>query len=213
MSEKKKIKATSTLAKLYEEQGLIADAIAAYETIYANTPTEELFNKLEDLRHQFIHSEKTQIYNEKSMVSGIFTAHEKEYFRILTHHQFVRYKDAFNPDTSELEITIEMEEDDENFEVIEVQKDDSLSLQNIEQPEKVDPVFQEVLDNIHRTDSATKEMKAIDAYPLNDQEDYLKQNLVVRDIITHLKRVYGEDTPLKSIDGKELLNSIAGLLI
>ncbi|MBN2828984.1 MAG: hypothetical protein JXR56_01550 [Candidatus Cloacimonetes bacterium] len=211
MADKKKIKVTPTLAKLYESQGLIADAIAAYETIYAQTPSEELFTKLEELRHRFIQSGHAQEESDQNIVSGIFTAHEKEYFRILTHRQYLKYTAAYDPDESELDIKIELEDDDDKYDIIEVDKDETISGEKIDIPKPADPIFQEVLNNIAKAEAET-EQENNQENGNTVKEDILNQNLAVRDIITHLKRVYGEDTPLKSIDAKAMLESIAALL-
>ncbi len=205
-----KIKATSTLAKLYESQGLIADAIATYEAIYSETPSEELFQKIETLKHEFISSGKRK-KRDDSPLAFIFNEHEKELFRILTPTQYKRYNEAYNPDTSDFDIKIEIEDDEERVvEIIDIEEDEPVKEQKPE-VEKPNEVFQEVLDTIEEEEEIKEKIASSprDSHP--SAEDILKQNLVVRDLITHLKRIYGEDTLLKSIDRNELLESISSL--
>ncbi len=206
-----KIKATLTLAKLYESQGLIADAIATYEAIYEISPSEDLFQRIESLRHDFITSGiKTK--KDNSPISIIFSTHEKELFRILTTSQYKKFTDAYNPDNSELNIVIDIEEDeDDTQEIIELDDNNSIKVGS-RITKKTDEVFQEVLDNIGEEDIQKSKIASTPREMHPSAEDILKQNLTIRDLLTHLKRIYGEDTLLKSIDRKELLESITSLL-
>lgn len=218
MAENKQIKATATLAKLYENQGLIADAIATYEALYTQSPTQELFSKLQELRHDFINSDSQKTDSNPSALSILLTKHEMEYFRILPHSKYLKYVEAHDPDTSDLDIKIELDdEEEEDLTVIEVNEYTNVTGEEINIPKPEDKVFQEVLENIEKgpqeelmeIDTTTDEPEQEMAPTIDVDEEKI---LTVIDLTKYLQSNYGDATLLKDIDKETFLNSITTFL-
>ncbi len=82
---------TITLAELYENQNQYIDALVIYKNLYKKNPTEELQNKIDELKDK-IFKENTLEYS--AIIDKIFTEEEKRLFHILPHEQYKAYKES-----------------------------------------------------------------------------------------------------------------------
>lgn len=86
-----KAKPTITLAELYENQNQYIDALVIYKNLYIENPTEELQNKIDELKDT-IFKENTLEYS--TIIDKIFTEEEKRTFHILPHEQYKAYTES-----------------------------------------------------------------------------------------------------------------------
>ena len=82
---------TITLAELYENQDQYIDALVIYKNLNKENPTEELQNKIAELKDK-IFKENTLEYS--TIIDKIFTEEEKRLFHILPHEQYKAYKES-----------------------------------------------------------------------------------------------------------------------
>ena len=82
---------TITLAELYENQDQYIDALVIYKNLNKENPTEELQNKIDELKDK-IFKENTLEYS--TIIDKIFTEEEKRIFHILPHEQYKAYKES-----------------------------------------------------------------------------------------------------------------------
>ncbi len=82
---------TITLAELYENQNQHIDALVIYKNLCKENPTEELQNKIDELKDK-IFNENTLEYS--TIIDKIFTAEEKRFFHILPHEQYKVYTES-----------------------------------------------------------------------------------------------------------------------
>ncbi len=82
---------TITLAELYENQNQHIDALVIYKNLFKENPTNELKNKIEELKIK-IFQNNTMEYS--SIIDKIFSEEEKRNFHILPHEQFKTYIDS-----------------------------------------------------------------------------------------------------------------------
>ena len=82
---------TITLAELYENQNQHIDALVIYKNLFKENPTDELENKIEELKIK-IFQNNTMEYS--SIIDKIFSEEEKRNFHILPHEQFKTYIDS-----------------------------------------------------------------------------------------------------------------------
>jgi hypothetical protein len=77
--------ATLTLAKLYESQNQLLDALLVYEKLHKKSSDEELEEKIIELREK-IFNENTDSYDH--LINNIFSNDDKAKFKILPHSQY-----------------------------------------------------------------------------------------------------------------------------
>ena len=82
---------TLTLARLFEEQNQVYDALAAYELISQNDPSPELRERIEDL-HLRILNDPNRTYDPR--LEQLFSPEELAYLKILDHQGFLNMAKA-----------------------------------------------------------------------------------------------------------------------
>ncbi|OQX70657.1 MAG: hypothetical protein B6D62_03935 [Candidatus Cloacimonas sp. 4484_275] len=97
------IKPTVTLAQLYESQNQFVDALLIYRKILASNPEnrEIIEGKIKALEAK-IFSKQQQEYDP--LINKIFSAEEKEYFAILSHHAYKEYSKSSDNTTEDIDV-------------------------------------------------------------------------------------------------------------
>ena len=194
---------TITLAELYENQDQYIDALVIYKNLNKENPTEELQNKINELK-DIIFRENTLEYS--TIIDKIFTEEEKRIFHILPHEQYKAYKesqaDLKNDETYPEELTAIEEEDITPDEELKPETENkTLEIEDPIEPE-IEPEEEEIFEqeNTVNKDDDIEEL-------IIDEEDEPKTEAEIVPEINELETPEIEETPeteLKTDDDKEI---------
>ena len=194
---------TITLAELYENQDQYIDALVIYKNLNKENPTEELQNKINELK-DIIFRENTLEYS--TIIDKIFTEEEKRIFHILPHEQYKAYKesqaDLKNDETYPEELTAIEEEDITPDEELKPEtENETLEIEDPIEPE-IEPEEEEIFEqeNTVNKDDDIEEL-------IIDEEDEPKPEAEIVPEINELETPEIEETPeteLKTDDDKEI---------
>ena len=184
---------TITLAELYENQNQYIDALVIYKTLYKEDPTEELQNKIDELKDK-IFKENTLEYS--TIIDKIFTEEEKRIFHILPHEQYKSYKesqaDLKNEETYPEELTAVKEEEIAEKEIApEEIAPEQIAPEEIA-PEEIEP---EEIEPEETTPEETDELEIEEETPeienilepeieIEKEETFERENTIDKDILT-----------------------------
>ena len=194
---------TITLAELYENQDQYIDALVIYKNLNKENPTEELQNKINELK-DIIFRENTLEYS--TIIDKIFTEEEKRIFHILPHEQYKAYKesqaDLKNDETYPEELTAIEEEDITPDEELKPEtENETLEIEDPIEPE-IEPEEKEIFEqeNTVNKDDDIEEL-------IIDEEDEPKTEAEIVPEINELETPEIEETTepeLKTDDDKEI---------
>jgi hypothetical protein len=194
---------TITLAELYENQDQYIDALVIYKNLNKENPTEELQNKINELK-DIIFKENTLEYS--TIIDKIFTEEEKRIFHILPHEQYKAYKesqaDLKNDETYPEELTAIEEEDITPDEELKPETENkTLEIEDPIEPE-IEPEEEEIFEqeNTVNKDDDIEEL-------IIDEEDEPKTEAEIVPEINELETPEIEETTepeLKTDDDKEI---------
>ena len=194
---------TITLAELYENQDQYIDALVIYKNLNKENPTEELQNKINELK-DIIFKENTLEYS--TIIDKIFTEEEKRIFHILPHEQYKAYKesqaDLKNDETYPEELTAIEEEDITPDEELKPEtENETLEIEDPIEPE-IEPEEKEIFEQ-ENTVNKVDDIEEL----IIDEEDEPKPEAEIVPEINELETPEIEETPeteLKTDDDKEI---------
>ncbi len=185
---------TITLAELYENQNQYIDALVIYKNLYKKNPTEELKNKIDELKDK-IFKENTLEYS--TIIDKIFTEEEKILFHILPHEQYKIYKE------SQAELKNDETYPEELIEVKEEVTPDDTEKPEIEEELTIDeedtPDIEETKEELIPED---EEVTQIDEEETPDIEDTKKTEEEI-DVEEAKEELMPEDEEIARIDEEE----------
>ena len=194
---------TITLAELYENQDQYIDALVIYKNLNKENPTEELQNKINELK-DIIFRENTLEYS--TIIDKIFTEEEKRIFHILPHEQYKAYKesqaDLKNDETYPEELTAIEEEDITPDEELKPETENkTLEIEDPIEPE-IEPEEKEIFEQ-ENTVNKVDDIEEL----IIDEEDEPKTEAEIVPEINELETPEIEETTepeLKTDDDKEI---------
>lgn len=194
---------TITLAELYENQDQYIDALVIYKNLNKENPTEELQNKINELK-DIIFRENTLEYS--TIIDKIFTEEEKRIFHILPHEQYKAYKesqaDLKNDETYPEELTAIEEEDITPDEELKPEtENETLEIEDPIEPE-IEPEEKEIFEQ-ENTVNKVDDIEEL----IIDEEDEPKTEAEIVPEINELETPEIEETTepeLKTDDDKEI---------
>jgi len=204
MSEK--IKPTLTLAKLYESQDQLLDALIIYQKLNLQNSSLELEKKIEELNEKIFSNLQG---NYTQLVDSIFNPLEKKKFKILPHEDYVTL--SANPETDE--------EDEEDLNYFTFQEEKT----STDLPE--DPNLEEIIDeekadleaetpaSEENEDLEPKEETSIEPKPESDELPPTQEDQDTKSQQTDAMKIESEDVtevdkiPVKQPGEQEPINT------
>ncbi|MCL2064141.1 MAG: hypothetical protein FWG98_07195 [Candidatus Cloacimonetes bacterium] len=209
----KKITPTLTLAQLYEAQKQYFDAFTLYSILYRANPNDEILVKKRSVEKK-IFTDQSLEYNK--LINQIFTAEDKEKFRLLPESNFQNFKSAMEQDYFEPIVFQEEEFDEppeEDNEKEEVDIEDSYfgKKPKIADVTYIDDlIYDDIIDltALKNEELREKATKTISSTQINlpqissDSDDLL--DMTISAFSSHLIKKIGSDKKISDLTLKEI---------